>query len=100
MGIVTGEAGESPVAIAKTGGAMQKPGLVANIPDVGPIGIVVQIAGLTVAGATQCADLKGREPAGILNRLLPGRFGVRTAGPVAGFAVNARFAWLNLEAVG
>src|SRR5919199_5954251 len=100
MGIMTSKAGESPVAIAETGGAVQKPRLVAHIPDVGPISIVIEIACLTMARATQRTDLDRGEPARILNRSLAGRFGVRTSGAVAGFTVNAGFARLNLKAVG
>ncbi|HEY3455721.1 MAG TPA: hypothetical protein VGK64_14035 [Bryobacteraceae bacterium] len=70
-----------------------------HIPDVSPIGVVIEIACLTMAGATQRTDLNSREPARILNRSLAGRFGVRTSGAVAGFTMNAGFARLNLEAV-
>ena|SRR5690242_3020134 len=69
-----------------------------HIPDVSPIGVVVEIACLTMARATQRTDLNGREPARILNRSLAGRFSVRTSGAVAGFTVDAGFARLNFEA--
>jgi hypothetical protein len=71
----------------------------AHIPDIGPIGVIIEIACLAVACATQCTDLDGREPTRILNRSLAGRFTVRTSGAVAGFTVNAGFARLNFEAV-
>jgi hypothetical protein len=99
MGIMTGKTGERPVAIAEAGGTVEEPGLVAHIPDVGPIRIVIEIACLAMACAAQRVDLDRVEPARILNRLLAARFGVRTSGAVAGFTVNARFARLNEKLV-
>ncbi len=51
MGIMAGKTGESPVAIPETGGAVQKPRLVAHIPDVSPIRIVIEIGCLAMARA-------------------------------------------------
>ena len=96
---MTGKAGERPVTITEASGAMEEPGLVTHIPDVGPIRIVIEIACLAMACAAQGADLDCGEPARILNRSLAGRFGVRTSGAVAGFTVNARFARLNEKVV-
>ena len=93
---MTCKAGESAVAIAKTGGTVQIPRLMAHVPDISPIGIVIEIACLAVTCATQRTDLNCREPPGVLNRCAP-RFGVRPPWPVAGFTMNAWFARLDLE---
>jgi hypothetical protein len=97
MGIMTGNTGECAAAVAEAGGTVEKPGLVAHIPSIGPIRIVIEIACLTMARAAQGADLDRIEPAWILNRSFAGRFRVRTSGAVAGFTVNAKLARLNLE---
>jgi hypothetical protein len=97
MWIMTCETRESSVAIAEACGAVQKPWLVAHIPDVRPIGIVVEIACLTMACAAQRADLNRSEPARILNRFPACGFGMRSSRAVAGLAVNAGFARLNLK---
>lgn len=94
---MTRKAGESSIAIAKTGGTVQIPRLMPHIPDIGPIGVIIEIACLAVACATESTDLDRREPPGVLNRSPSGRFGVRAPGPVARFTVNARLARLHLE---
>ena len=96
---MTGQAGESAVAIAEAGGTMEKSRLVAHIPGIGPIGVVIEVARLTMARAAKRTDLDRGEPARILNRFLAARFAVRTSWAVARFTVNAGFARLNLEFV-
>jgi hypothetical protein len=40
----------------------------AHVPGIAPVAIVVQIAGLPVAGAAKGINLDGRQPFRILNR--------------------------------
>lgn len=94
---MTRKAGKSSIAIAETGGTVQISRLMAHIPDIGPIGVVIEIARLSVACATESTDLDGCEPPGVLNRCRSGRFGMRPPGPVASFTVNARLVRLHLE---
>jgi hypothetical protein len=58
---MTGEAGESAVTVAKTSGAVQVRRFMANVPGIGPVAVVVQIACLAVACATEAIDLHCRQ---------------------------------------
>ena len=78
---MTRQAGERAVAVTETGGAMQVPGLMADIPCVSPIGIVIEIACLTMARAAKGTDLDCRKPPGVLNGSSAAGFGVSAPGP-------------------
>jgi hypothetical protein len=97
MRVMAGEAGESSVTVAKTGGAVEIPRLVTNVPGICPVAIVIQIACLAMACSTKGTDLDGGQPLGVLYGFPASRFGMRASRPVAGFAVNARLAGLHLE---
>jgi hypothetical protein len=94
---MTGETGESAVTIAEASGAVQISRLVAHVPAIAPIGIVIQIACLTMACAAQSIDLDRRQSLRVLNRSCAGRLHVSAPGPVAGFTVDARLARLYLK---
>jgi len=91
------QARESAVAIPKTRGTVQVPGLMTHIPGIGPISVVIQIACLAVARSAKSTDLNSRKPSRILNRPSAGRFGMRATGPMARFTVNAGLARLHVE---
>src|ERR1700709_1740537 len=96
MRIMAREAGQGAIAVAETCGAVQIRWLMAHVPGIAPVGIVVQLAGLAMARATEGIDLDGRQPFGILNRRRARRLGVRAAGPVARLAANTLFGGLDL----
>ena len=63
-----------------------------HVPRVAPVPVVIQVAGLPVAGTAQDADPGCAEPLRILNRRRAGGFRVRAPRPVARFAVDPDFA--------
>ena len=68
-----------------------------HVPRVAPVPVVIQVAGLPVAGTAQDADPGCAEPLRILNRRRAGGFRVRAPRPVARFAVDPEFAGLHLK---
>src|SRR5260370_25496113 len=51
--IVAGDAGECAAAVPEAGGARQVRGLMPHVPDVAPVGGVIEFAGFPVAGGAK-----------------------------------------------
>ena len=86
--IVTGEARKPAAAIPETRGAMQVRRLMTNIPRVGPVCLMIEIAGLAMTGSAETIQLGWRQSLRILNRagrawLSDWLFDVRRAGSMA-----------------
>ena len=102
--IVAGGAGERAVAVAEAGGAVQVLRLVADVPGVVPVVLIIEFAGLAMAGAAEFVQTGGAEPFGIEDAAQGAFrgdvFGVDMFQPraVTGFAVNAGFGRLHFVA--
>src|SRR5260370_42438644 len=85
--IVAGNAGECAAAIPEAGGARQVCGLMPHVPDVAPIGGVIEFAGFPVAGGAKRVQVCRPQALWIQNRSRRSlRLNMRGAVAVAGFA--------------
>ena len=67
MRVMTGQTGESSVAVAKTGGAVQIGGLVTNVPAICPVCLIFEIACLAMAGSAEAIEFCRRQSLRILD---------------------------------
>src|SRR5438067_11582732 len=93
---MAGDTGESAVAVAEAGGAVQIRWLMAHVPGIAPVPAVVRTAGLPVTGAAKDIDLDRGQPLRILNRGSAARLDVSAPGSVTGLATDAELARLHL----